>query len=417
MITTDYKTLLDQCIHCGLCLPACPTYQVYQTEMDSPRGRIALMRAASEGRVELDGAFAEHIELCLGCRACETACPSGVQYGALVEVARAEIHAVRPPVGAEKAVRRLALRELLPHSDRLRIAARALSLYQRSGLQALVRRTRALPEPLREMESLLPPLSLDYPDYNRPAPAMGERRGAVAFFHGCVQDAFFAGVNQASIRVLQRNGFDVHFPAAQTCCGAAHSHTGEMELAQDLARRNLDAFDPDQYIAIINNAGGCGAALKEYDHLLADDPDYAEAARRFVAKVQDITEFLAVNLHNPPTGSLDLRVTYADSCHLRHVQHVVHQPRDLLRSIPGLTLVELAQPDACCGSAGVYNIVHPDSAGLVLDAKLDDIETTAADVIAITNTGCHMQLLHGAREAGLGARVMHVVELLDRAYE
>jgi glycolate oxidase iron-sulfur subunit len=385
--------------------------------MDSPRGRIALMRAASDGRIELNSAFAEHIDLCLGCRACETACPSGVQYGALVEVARAEIHAARPPAGAEKAVRRLALHDLLPYTGRLRTVARSLTLYQRSGLQTLVRRTQVLPEPIQEMELLLPSLSLDFPDYTRPAPAMGERRGVVAFFHGCIQDAFFADVNQASIRVLQRNGFEVHFPAGQTCCGAAHSHTGEMEMARDLARRNLDAFDPGQYAAIINNAGGCGAALKEYDHLLADDPDYAEAARRFVAKVQDITEFLADNLHNPPTGRLDLRVTYADSCHLRHVQHVVQQPRDLLHAIPGLTLVELAQPDACCGSAGVYNIVHPDTAGLVLDAKLDDIETTAADVIAITNTGCHMQLLYGARKAELGARVMHVVELLDLAYD
>ena len=416
MTTTEYKALLDQCIHCGLCLPACPTYAVDQMEADSPRGRIALMRAASEGRIPLDGAFAEHIDLCLGCRACETACPSGVQYGALVDVARAEIHAILPSTEVEDAVRRLALGELLPHTGRLRVAARALTFYQRSGLQSLVDRTGVLPERLQEMESLLPPLSLDYPDYSRPAPAIGERRGAVAFFHGCVQDAFFAGVNRASIRALQRNGFEVHFPTAQTCCGAAHSHTGELALARDLARRNLDAFDPDAYVAIINNAGGCGAALKEYDHLLADDPLYADAARRFVAKVQDITEFLADNLHNPPAGPLNLRVTYADSCHLRHVQHVVQQPRDLLRAIPGLTLVELTHPDMCCGSAGVYNLLHPDMAGLVLDAKLDDIEHAAVDVIAVTNTGCHMQLIHGARKAGLGTRVMHVVELLDLAY-
>jgi hypothetical protein len=238
-----------------------------------------------------------------------------------------------------------------------------------------------------------------------------------------------AGDGVCRVQFVEKSGCDSLAVAIGTSHGA-YKFSGSQGLRMDRLAEIQKAVPshfplvmhgsssvPKEWVDRINNAGGCGAALKEYDHLLADDPDYAEAARRFVAKVQDITEFLADNLHNPPTGRLDLRVTYADSCHLRHVQHVVQQPRDLLHAIPGLTLVELAQPDACCGSAGVYNIVHPDTAGLVLDAKLDDIETTAADVIAITNTGCHMQLLYGARKAELGARVMHVVELLDLAYD
>lgn len=416
MTTPAYRALLDQCIHCGLCLPACPTYPVFDTEMDSPRGRIQLMRAAADGRIGLGGAFRTHIDLCLGCRSCESACPSGVQYGALVEVARNEINASQPPSELEQTVRDVALRELMPNRERLRGIARLLQFYQVSGLQRLVRRTDLLPTRLRDMEALLPPVTTNYPDANRPAPALGKRRGAVAFFQGCVQDAFLNSVNLATVRVLQRNGFEVHFPGSQTCCGAAQQHVGEDELARALARRNLNAFNPDDFVAIINNAGGCGATLKEYAHLLANDPVYGDRAQRFVAKVQDVTEFLAANLHAPPAGRLDLRVTYADSCHLRHAQRIVDPPRALLRSIPGLTLVELAHPEMCCGSAGVYNIVHPDTAGQVLDAKMADIATTHADVIAVTNTGCHMQLLAGVRKSGQSAQVKHVMELLDQSY-
>jgi glycolate oxidase iron-sulfur subunit len=266
------------------------------------------------------------------------------------------------------------------------------------------------------MEGLLPPLPPRYPDYRTPAPAIGAKRGEVAFLYGCVQDAFLAGVNAATVRVLQRNGYEVHFPAGQTCCGAAQLHIGEDKLARDLARQNVDACLARDYTAILSNAGGCGATLKQADHLLADDPAYAERAQQFVAKLQDINEFLAGHLHAPPTGRLDLRVTYVDSCHLRHAQKVVHQPRQLLQAIPGVELVELRQPDMCCGSAGVYNIVHPATANQVLDAKLADIGATAAQVVAVSNTGCHMQMLYGLRRAGLAAEVVHVVELLDRAY-
>jgi glycolate oxidase iron-sulfur subunit len=279
-----------------------------------------------------------------------------------------------------------------------------------------MRRFKLVPAGLRRMEALLPPLPAAYPDYRQPAPAIGPKRGEVAFLYGCVQDAFLAGVNAACVRVLQRNGFEVHFPAAQTCCGAAQLHTGEDDLARDLARRNVNACLHRDYSAIISNAGGCGATLKQYDHLLADDPLFAQRAKQFVAKLKDIHEFLADHLHRPPNGRLDLRVTYVDSCHLRHGQKVVRQPRTLLQAIPGVTLVELRQPEMCCGSAGVYNILQPDTAGQVLDAKLADVRATGADVVATSNTGCQMQLLYGVRQAGLPVEVVHVVELLDRSY-
>lgn len=444
----DFRRKLDQCIHCGLCLPACPTYSINQLEMDSPRGRIALMRAAADGRIGLDGAFEEHIDLCLGCRACETACPSGVQYGLLLETAKAELVGARnegrgaTPLATladaseqrsqprtdrarssplapriSHAIQRFGLRELMPHRNRLRWLARGLWLYQRLGLTQIARRVLpSLPPALTTMEGMAPPIDLHFLDLTRPAPALNPKRGRVAFFTGCVQDAFLAGVNRATVRVLQRNGYEVHFPAAQTCCNAAALHSGDTEFAQKLARQNIDAFPADEFVAIINNAGGCGAALKGYDHLLAHDPVYAERARAFVAKVKDISEFLVDHLHNPPTGYVQARVVYVDSCHLRHGQKVSRQPRALLRAIPGIELVELAQPDMCCGSAGIYNLLQPEMANRVLDAKLADIRTVNPGIIVAANTGCYMQMIYGVKRGGLRATVLHVVELMERSY-
>jgi glycolate oxidase iron-sulfur subunit len=416
----DLRGLLSQCIHCGLCLPACPTYSVFHTEMDSPRGRIALISAAADGRIDLDGPFQEHIELCLGCRACETACPSGVQYGLLYEAARTAIEEDRQSSGkvgrVERSIRWLALRQLMPHTGRLRLLARSMWLYQASGMQRVLRGMKLLPPNLANMEALLPPVPDEYPDYRRPAPAVGETRGTVALLYGCVQDAFLAGVNAATVRVLQRNGYEVHFPLLQTCCGAAQLHVGEQQLARELAKRNIDACRDGEYSAIISNAGGCGAILKQYDHLLADDPLYGPRAKAFVEKLQDISEFLADHLHTPPSGAIPQRVTYVESCHLRHAQKVVRQPRQLLAAIPGLQVVELQQPEMCCGSAGVYNIVQPETANQVLDAKLADVAGTGATLVVTTNTGCHMQMIYGVRKAGMHAEVVHLVELLDRAY-
>jgi glycolate oxidase iron-sulfur subunit len=278
------------------------------------------------------------------------------------------------------------------------------------------------------MDELLPELSARHPDYGQPAPAIGQERGRVALFLGCVQDAFLSPTNQATKRVLQRNGYQVHFPLEQTCCGAAQLHMGEDDLARDLARRNIDAFFSGEYEAIVVNAGGCGATLKEYGHLLAEDPEYSDKANRFVALVQDANEFVALHLHNPPQGRVEARVVYSDSCHLRHAQKVVQQPRQLLGLILGIELAELDAADRCCGSAGVYNIVQNETAEHILRAKMADIMRTLdlengqslsddlPRVIVASNTGCHMQLIHGVHAAGLDVRVQHVMDLLDAAY-
>lgn len=421
-----FKALVNQCIHCGLCLQACPTYDVFGTEMDAPRGRIALMRAASEGRIaaeELEDSFARHINLCLSCLACQTACPSGVKYAKLIETTKVALEHHRRQNAPERALRWITLKQTMPHVGRLKAAARMLKIYEATGVQKLVRRAGVLPRPLKAAEAILPAISTRYRDYSRPAPAVGEKRGEVAFFIGCIQEAFLNSVNEATIRVLQRNGFEVHFPAGQTCCGAAQLHVGDAALARELARKNIDAFE--HYDVIINNAGGCGATLRhEYEDLFSGPPGdavYAEKARVFGRKIRDINEFLLDNLRQPPTGVVKVRVTYSDSCHLRHAQKVVQQPRALLRLIPGLELVELRQPDRCCGSAGVYNIVHSETADQVLDAKMADVEATGAEIVVASNTGCHMQLLAGVRRTGLtvngrSVRVMHVVELLDMSY-
>ncbi len=421
LTTQDYRRKLTQCIHCGLCLPACPTYAVFGTEMDGPRGRIALMRAASEGRVGLDDfrrALSPHILLCLACRACETACPSGVQYGSLLEVARVVVEHNRTPGLGERLLRWLGTRQLMPKLALLKFIARLMWVYEKVGLQRLVRGANLLPRTLRAMESMLPPIVPRYTDYRHAAPAVGEQRGRLLFFTGCIQEAFLAGVNQATVRVLQRNGYEVCTPLDQTCCGAPHLHLGDLEGARQLARRNITAFlsRDGEYDAVICNAGGCGVALKEYPHLLADDPEYADRARLFAEKVKDVSEFLMDHLNEPPCGEVKVRATYADSCHLRHGQKVVKQPRQLLKAVPGLELIEMDAPDRCCGSAGVYNIAQVDTANAILDAKMADIMATGADLIVTSNAGCQMQLIAGARRASAKARVMHIVEVLDLSY-
>lgn len=411
-----FKQLLDQCVHCGLCLPACPTYAVFNTEMDNPRGRIALMRAASNGRIGLNGAFREHMDRCLVCRACEPACPSGVHYGELVHSARIAVEKQRATGAVGRIVQKFALQELMPYPHRLRFMVWWLRLYQAMGLQP--RMERVLSGKLGEIHALLPRLPERHPDYGETAPAIGIQRGTVAMFTGCIQDAFLTDVNAATIRVLQYNGIRVIFPAVQTCCGAAQLHIGENALARELARKNIDAFEPlyDKIDAIINNAGGCGASLKEYAKLLHDDPAYASRSLEFSARVKDIAEYLAEHLVVPPRGKIKARVTYVDSCHLRNAQRIVRQPRQLLGSIPGVEIMELAHPDHCCGSAGVYNIMQSGIANALLDSKMKDISETGADTIVVTNTGCHLQLLKEVRNKGYAARVVHVVQLLDESY-
>jgi glycolate oxidase iron-sulfur subunit len=413
--THDYQRKLDQCIHCGLCLEACPTYALYATEMDGPRGRIQLMNAVSRGRLPLgDEDVALHIDRCLGCRACETACPSGVQYGALWDGMQQALAADHNQSVVERGVRWLALRQLLPHRKRLRALGGAMWLYQRSGAQRLAQRLRIVPKPLRPLEAILPPISASWRT-PRSQPAAGQR-GRVAFLRGCVQEAFLSQVNAASIRVLRRNGYEVVFPEDETCCGAAMHHTGDVEFARELARQNINACLALSVDVIVSNAGGCGLELKEYPHLFHDDPFYGPRAAEFAAKVRDISELLAEGGIEAPQGHLKARAVYIDSCHLRHGQRVARQPRDLLRQVLGLELVELQRPDRCCGSAGVYNITHPDAAQAILDDKMADVKAANPNLVIVSNTGCHFQMIAGVRQAGLDARVLHVAEVLDEAY-
>jgi glycolate oxidase iron-sulfur subunit len=413
------KKLLKECVHCGLCLDYCPTYRVLGHEADSPRGRIYQVRQVYEGKVSPDNLdFRQHIFACLDCRACQTACPSGVQYGAIIEAARAIAEPVDP---SEKTVGRAILGSVFTRPRLLDLAGFGLRLYQRSGLQTLTRKTgvlRVLPQRLREMEAMLAPTQGGLFRWRAPAvtPARGTARYRVGFVEGCVMSQFFSDTNAATVRVLAANGCAVHSPPRQGCCGALQMHTGDRSVARNLARKNIDAFSPLQLDAIIINAAGCGSTLKEYGHLLADDPAYAERAADFAARVKDVSEFLASIDLVPPTRVVPMKVTYQDACHLVHGQGIRNQPRQLLRAIPGLELVEMRDSDVCCGSAGIYNLTHPDVSVQLLDQKMAHIAATGAQAVVAPNPGCSMQLAYGARRKGMPLQQLHVVDLLDKAY-
>ena len=411
---------LDRCVHCGLCLNACPTYRELGLEMDSPRGRIYQMVQVSSGGVPMTDTYIEHIDLCLACRGCESACPSGVQYGRLVEAARADIEAQRKRPWLQRMSRELVFRHVLPSPSAIRLVARMMWLYQRSGLQQLVRSTGLLSRfgDLGKAERLAPAVETPffYDSYGHVHPAEGERRYRVALLGGCIANVFFARLNEATIRVLQKNGCEVSVPANQTCCGALHVHSGLREEARVLARKNVDALLAGNYDAIITNAAGCGSTLKEYGELLEHDPAYAAKAQEFASRVRDVNEFLGSIEWNTDFGPLPLRVTYQDSCHLAHGQKIRAAPRKLLRSIPGIQFREMPLADQCCGSAGIYNVLQPDMATSLLERKMDSVKTTNAQVIVTANPGCILQLRAGVAQSGSGQRVAHVVEILDEAY-
>lgn len=408
---------LDRCVHCGLCLNACPTYRELGLEMDSPRGRVYQMVQVAAGTAPITESYVEHIDLCLACRACETACPSGVQYGRLVEAARAEIEASVPRPWRVRLLRQFAFGHLLPSRRWLTLAGYGLYLYQRSGLAKLARSLGLVRGRVRELESLAPPAQAPFffRYYGKTLAPEGERRYRVALLGGCIANVSFARLNEATVRVLVKNGCEVSIPASQTCCGALHVHAGVRGQARELARRNIDALLAGNYDAIITNAAGCGSTLKEYSELLEHDPSYAEKARQFSALVKDVNEFLAsIPLARP--RELPITVTYQDSCHLAHGQKIRSAPRQLLRSIPGLTFKEMPLSDQCCGSAGIYNVLHTDMSMSLLDKKMANVNATRAGVIATANPGCMLQLEAGVRKFGSGQRVAHVVELLDEAY-
>ena len=411
-----YDELLKRCIQCGYCLRSCPTYRELGAEMASPRGRIALMRAVAGGELEIGPWFREQMLLCLDCRACESACPSGVEYGRLVEGARALAAERLGGRAFGSVVARVLDRSLSEPRNLLRLAA-LLRFYQRSGARWLARRSGALRlcGKLGHLEQMLPliprePFTKLVPAYSLPE---GEPRMRVGMLAGCVMNVAFADASVATHRLLLHCGCEVVVPEGQVCCGALHAHLGDLETAKRMARRNLAAFDRAQVDAVVTNAAGCGSMLKEYGELLADDPQWSARASEFSGRAKDALELLA-ELGVPPERMrpLPLRVAYDDPCHLRHAQGVSVEPRALLSSIPGLELVELREPEACCGSAGIYSLTHFEMSMRVLDRKMADIERSGAEVVATGNPGCMLQIAYGAHRRGMtGLRVAHPVEL------
>ena len=407
-----------RCIHCGLCLNACPTYRLWNLEADSPRGRIHQMIHVEQGDVPVTDSFVDHIDKCLDCRACETACPSGVEYGKLVEYARARIERDYQRPLLSRIARDVVYRRLLPYPKRTATVARLLRFYQRSGLQSLTRFTGILKVlGLDKREQLLPRVDRNFFNdrLGKIFPAAGERRARVAFFAGCVANVTFAELNDATIRVLTSNGCDVVVPDGQLCCGALAAHAGVRDVARELARKNLGAFVLDDVDAIVTNAAGCGSTLKEYHHLFTGDEAEYEQAAAFARKTRDVTEFLAALGLSASLKALPLRVTYQDSCHLLHGQKVREAPRKLLRAIPGLDLAELPHSDICCGSAGVYNVTHTEASLELLAEKMRYASGTNAQVIATSNPGCLLQMRAGVEMHHTNQQVLHVIELLDQA--
>ena len=409
------RDLLDDCVHCGFCLPTCPTYLLWGQETDSPRGRIHLMKLRRDGREADSAGFVRHIDTCLGCMACVTACPSGVQYDSLLEAARPQVERDAKRGIWDRAFRRMIF-ATFPHPGRLRALSVPLGLYQKLGIQRLVHSSGVLallPKRLQAMERLLPPITFGGADLPARIPAQGLQRKRVALLLGCVQRVFFGHVNQATARVLAAEGCEVIVPQAQACCGALAEHAGEEAAAMAAARKLIDAFEGSGADTIVINAAGCGSAMKRYGHLLRNDAAYAAKAKAFAAKCKDISEVLAELEPRAPRGAVQLKAAYHDACHLQHAQGVRAQPRRLLQSIPGIELREIPESEICCGSAGIYNMLEPDAATQLRDRKVGNILKTDAEAIVSGNPGCLLQIATGLEAAGRPMRIMHFIELLD----
>ncbi|MGY1590549.1 glycolate oxidase subunit GlcF [Geodermatophilus sp. SYSU D00708] len=405
--------LVSDCVHCGFCLPTCPTYALWGEEMDSPRGRIYLMKSGLEGEPMTDS-MVQHFDACLGCMACVTACPSGVQYDRLIEATRAQVERNHERTPQDRAVRN-AIFALFPYPRRLRALRGPLRAYQRSGLPRAIRRSgllERLAPRLAVMESLAPPLEKRERLPER-VPAAGTRRAVVGLLTGCVQGEFFPGVNAATARVLAAEGCDVIVPRRQGCCGALSVHNGREDEAQRFARRTIDTFEAAGVDTVVVNAAGCGSSMKEYAELLADDPDYAERAERLAGRVRDVSEFLAELGPVAPRHPLEVSVAYHDACHLGHAQGVRAQPRTLLRQIPGLELREIPEAALCCGSAGIWNVLNPEPARELGDRKAANIAATGASLLVTANPGCLMQVAASLDRRGVRIGMAHTVEVLD----
>jgi glycolate oxidase iron-sulfur subunit len=410
------RELIDTCVHCGFCLPSCPTYALWGEEMDSPRGRIYLMNAGLDGRTPMAAPFVRHFDACLGCMACVTACPSGVQYSPLIEATRGQIER-RYPRRAGDRLFRDAIFRVIPYPARLRLALAPLVVYR--WIQPLLARTGVLdllPSRLRALATLAPPVSLRaltarVPEYT---PATGTRRITAGLLTGCVQRLLFSHVNEATIRVLAAEGCDVVAPSSQGCCGALMLHAGRLDDARAFARRTIEAFEKSGVERVVANAAGCGSSMKEYGQLLADDPAWAARAAAFTGRVRDVSELLAeLGAPQAPRHPLPLRVAYHDACHLAHAQGIRQQPRDLLSAIPGLELVGFSEQEMCCGSAGIYNLVEPDAARELGLRKVRHLSAVELDVVATANPGCTLQIAASATQQGRPMTVVHPSELID----
>lgn len=422
--TIDYEEILN-CTRCGFCLPSCPTYTQTGDEVQSPRGRIALMKGVIDGVIEPDADVKRSIDLCLGCRACEPACPSGVNFGQLLEQTREAIYQTKHLSLAQRLTRKVTFEGIFPHHNRMVHLAGLTRMYQQSGLQSLARSIRfmhVLPKRLQRMESVLPEMPNRKQMVQRPTlvPARGPKKKRVAFFTGCLMDTMFLSTNDATIELLQLAGCEVVLPENQHCCGALHGHSGERQQGKELAKKNIVAFEHEQIDMIITNAGGCGAFLHDYEVMFQDDPDWADRARNFSEKITDISTVL-VELH---MDQMDLQseeqiVTFQDSCHLRNGQHVSEAPRKLIQAVEGVTYVEMEDASHCCGSAGIYNIIEHDMSMHILDTKMIYTKKTKAKTIITANPGCFLQMKLGVKREGLeeGVRVVHLVDFLLESFQ
>ena len=414
------QELISRCVHCGLCLPTCPTFAVLGLEADSPRGRIRLMKSVWDERVDPSSdAFDLHMSRCLDCRACETACPSGVEFGKLMEGARSQLVEVRGRSPAQRGLRHLAFDELLTHPARLTAFAWLGYTARRTGARRALRAVgRAVPLAARlgGLLDLVPETPPSSTALAKVFEARGERRGRVALFTGCVMRSAFSDTNAATARVLARNGVEVLAPEEQTCCGALHAHAGLRADARELARRNIASLERLEVDAFVVNAAGCGANLKEYGWLLKEDPEWSERAERFAARVRDAAEYLAGLGLSATPGPYRAKVAYDDPCHLIHGQGIKNEPRALLAAIPELELVDLVEADWCCGSAGTYNVTQPELAEKLAHRKAERIRQSGADTVVTANPGCQMQITAGLRAAGMRVPVLHLMDVLDRAY-
>ena len=408
------------CVHCGMCLESCPTYELTGQEQHSPRGRVHLIKSVAEGRLEVNEAFADPVFQCLDCRACTTACPADVDVGGLIEEARGQVRQAMPLTGAKGLVSKLFLKGLFPHPKRMQLLGGSLKFYQKSGMQKLVRSTgliRVMPKHLVEMESIMPDVGVPVrKKYGKTGtiPAKGDAKHNVAFLTGCIMDVMFSDINESTINVLTRNGNSVTIPERQTCCGALHVHAGDRETGRKLAKQNIEAFeDADK---VIVNAAGCGCMLKDYPELFRDDPEWKAKAEVFSEKVEDISKYLHDTGYEKPKSEIKARLTYHDACHLAHGQGIRKEPREILLDIPGVEMVNMPNADRCCGSAGIYNITHPEMAGAVLESKMRNVPEDV-EMISMGNPGCMLQMAIGVKKYGRSQQIVHTVQLLDWAYK